>query len=52
MKLVQSRFSPGQHVPLLLQDGQAASLPKLVPFVYVQLKLRHRASKAAVKPII
>lgn len=47
MKLVQSRFSSGQHVPLLLQDGQAASLPKLVPFIYVQLKLRHRAYNTA-----
>lgn len=47
MKLVQSRFSSGQRVPLLVQDGQAAPLPKLVPFIYVQLKLRHRAYNTA-----
>lgn len=43
MKLVQCHFSSGQRVPLLVQDGLAAPLPKLVPFIYVQLKLRHRA---------
>lgn len=47
MKLVQSRFSSGQRVPVLVQDGQAAPLPKLVPFIYVQLKLRHRAYNTA-----
>jgi hypothetical protein len=47
VKLVQSRFSSGQRVPLLVQDGQAAPLPKLVPFIYVQLKLRHRAYNTA-----
>lgn len=36
-----------QRVPLLVQDGQAAPLPKLVPFIYVQLKLRHRAYNTA-----
>jgi len=43
MKLIQCRFSSGQRVPLLVQTGDAAPLPKLVPFIYVQLKLRHRA---------
>lgn len=43
MKLVQCRFSSGQRVPLLVQDGPAAPLPKLVPFIYVQLRLRQRA---------
>nr|WP_225970727.1 hypothetical protein [Pseudomonas chlororaphis] len=43
MKLIQCRFSSGQRVPLLVQAGNAASLPILVPFIYVQLKLRHRA---------
>ena len=47
MKLVQSRFFSGQRVPLLVQDGQAAPLPKLVPFIYVQLRLRHRAYNTA-----
>lgn len=47
VKLVQSRFSSGQRVLLLVQDGQAAPLPKLVPFIYVQLKLRHRAYNTA-----
>lgn len=47
MKLVQIRFSSGQRVPLLVQDDQAAQLPKLVPFIYVQLKLRHRAYNTA-----
>lgn len=39
IKLIQCRFSSGQRVPLLVQDGLAAPLPKLVPFIYVQLKL-------------
>ncbi|CAI8881920.1 MULTISPECIES: tyrosine-type recombinase/integrase [Pseudomonas] len=47
MKLIQCRYSSGQRVPLLVQDGQAAPLPKLVPFIYVQLKLRHRAYNTA-----
>jgi len=47
MKLIQCRFSSGQRVPLLVQDGQAAPFPKLVPFIYVQLKLRHRAYNTA-----
>lgn len=34
MKLIQCRFSSGQRVPLLVQDGQSAPLPKLVPFIY------------------
>lgn len=46
MKLIQCRFSSGQRVPLV-QDGLAAPLPKLVPFIYVQLKLRHRAYNTA-----
>lgn len=47
MKLIQCRFSSGQRVPLLVQDGLATPLPKLVPFIYVQLKLRHRAYNTA-----
>ncbi|BAN54485.1 MULTISPECIES: hypothetical protein, partial [Pseudomonas] len=43
MKLVQCHFSSGQRVPVLVQDGSAAPLPKLVPFIYVQLKFKHRA---------
>lgn len=43
MKLVQSHFSSGQRVPVLVQDGSAAPLPKLVPFIYVQLRFKHRA---------
>lgn len=33
MKLIQCRFSSGQRVPLLVQDGLATPLPKLVPFI-------------------
>jgi len=47
MKLIQCRFSSGQRVPLLELDGLAAPLPKLVPFIYVQLKFRHRAYNTA-----
>jgi len=47
MMLIQCRFSSGQRVPLLVQAGQAAPLPKLIPFIYVQLKLRHRAYNTA-----
>lgn len=47
MKLIQCRFSSGQRVPLLVQDGLAAPLPNLVPSIYVQLKLRHRAYNTA-----
>ncbi|WP_414912370.1 tyrosine-type recombinase/integrase [Pseudomonas sp. IT-P44] len=47
MKLIQGRFSSGQRVPLLVQAGNAAPLPILVPFIYVQLKLRHRAYNTA-----
>ncbi|NMX36387.1 hypothetical protein HBO34_00700 [Pseudomonas veronii] len=47
MKLIQCRFSSGQRVPLLVQVGNAAPLPILVPFIYVQLKLRHRAYNTA-----
>ncbi|WP_256930245.1 hypothetical protein [Pseudomonas sp. D1HM] len=43
MKLIQCRFSSGQRVPLLVQTGDATPLPILVPFIYVQLKLRYRA---------
>lgn len=50
MKLIQCRFSSGLRVPpLLVQAGNAAPLPILVPFFYVQLKLRHRASDTAWK---
>ncbi|PQP00514.1 hypothetical protein C5612_23850 [Pseudomonas frederiksbergensis] len=47
MKLIQCRFSSGQRVPLLVQAGHAAPLPILIPFIYVQLKLRHRAYNTA-----
>lgn len=47
MKLIHCRFSSGQRLPLLVQAGDAAPLPVLVPFIYVQLKLRHRAYNTA-----
>lgn len=47
MKLIQCRFSSGQLVPLLVQAGYAAPLPILISFIYVQLKLRHRAYNTA-----
>lgn len=47
MKLIQCRFSSGQRVPLLVQTGDAAPLPTLVPFIYVQLKLKYRAYNTA-----
>ncbi|TLX56007.1 site-specific integrase [Stutzerimonas nosocomialis] len=47
MKLIQCRFASGHRVPLLVQDGAAAPLPVLVPFLYVQLKLKHRAYNTA-----
>ncbi|PVZ62289.1 hypothetical protein C9422_01980 [Pseudomonas sp. B1(2018)] len=47
MKLIQCRFSSGQRVPLLVQVGDAAPLPMVVQFIYVQLKLRHRAYNTA-----
>ncbi|MEX5607927.1 hypothetical protein ABFV58_07800 [Pseudomonas protegens] len=47
MKLIQCRFSSGQRVPLLVQSGHAAPLPILIPFIYVQLKLRYRAYNTA-----
>ncbi|MFJ7311820.1 hypothetical protein ACIQVE_03455 [Pseudomonas sp. NPDC098747] len=47
MKLIQCRYSSDQRVPLLLQTGDATPLPMLVPFIYVQLKLRYRAYNTA-----
>jgi integrase len=47
MKLIQCRFSSGQRIPLLVHVGDAAPLPILIPFIYVQLKLRHRAYNTA-----
>lgn len=47
VKLIQCRLSSGQRVPLLVQDGVAAPLPVLVPFLYVQLQLKHRAYSTA-----
>ena len=47
MKLIQCRFSSGQRVPLLVHAGNAEPLPILVPFIYVQLRLRHRAYNTA-----
>ncbi len=47
MKLIQCRLFSGQRVPLLVQTGDAAPLPILVPFIYVQLKLRSRAYSTA-----
>lgn len=47
MKLIQCRYSSGQRVPLLVQTENAAPLPVLVPFIYVQLKLRCRAYNTA-----
>ena len=45
--MLQCRYSSGQRVPLLVQTGDAAPLPVLVPFIYVQLKLRYRAYNTA-----
>lgn len=52
MKMIQCCFSSGQRVPLLVQTGDAAPLPILVPLIYVQLKLRHRAynTAASIRP--
>lgn len=47
MRLIQCRFSSGQRLPLLVQAGDATPLPILIPFIYVQLKLRHRAYNTA-----
>lgn len=47
MKLIQCRFSSGQRLPLLVQDGDATPLPILIPFIYVQLKFRQRAYNTA-----
>lgn len=47
MKLIQCRFSSGQRIPLLVHVGDAAPLPVLIPFIYVQLKFRHRAYNTA-----
>jgi hypothetical protein len=47
MKLIQCRFSSGQRVPLLVHTGHAEPLPVLVPFIYVQLRFRHRAYNTA-----
>lgn len=47
MKLIQCRLSAGNRMPLLVQDGAAAPLPVLVPFLYVQLKLKYRAYNTA-----
>lgn len=47
MKLIQCLFSEGYRMPLLVQDGAAAPLPMLVPFLYVQLKLKYRAYNTA-----
>ena len=47
IKLIQCRYSSGQRVPLFVQTGDAAPLPMLVPFIYVQLKLKHRAYNTA-----
>jgi len=47
MKLIQCRFSSGHRLPLLVQAGDTTPLPILIPFIYVQLKLRHRAYNTA-----
>ena len=47
MKLIQRSFSSGQRVPLLVHAGNAEPLPILVPFIYVQLRLRQRAYNTA-----
>ena len=46
IKLIQCRFSSGQRVPLLVQAGNAAPLPVLTPFIYVQ-RNRHLAYNTA-----
>ncbi len=43
MKLIQCRFSSGQRVPLLVHAANPEPLPIRVLFIYIQLKLRHRA---------
>nr|WP_260485437.1 hypothetical protein [Pseudomonas aeruginosa] len=47
MRLIQCHLSTGQRMPLLVQDGVATPLPVLVPFLYVQLKLKYRAYNTA-----
>ncbi|MDB6049656.1 MAG: hypothetical protein JWR17_2402 [Pseudomonas sp.] len=47
MKLIQCRFSPHQLVSLLVQAGKAATLPMLIPCIFIQLKLRHPAYNTA-----
>lgn len=47
MKLIQCRLSTGHRLPLLVQDGVAAPLPVLIPFLYVQLKLKYKAYNTA-----
>lgn len=49
MKMIQCHFSSGQREPLLVQAGDAAPLPKLTPFIYVQLKLHRVYSTAAAR---
>lgn len=44
MKLIQCRNSSGQRVPLLVQDGQAAPLPKLVPVILAKKSTRARGT--------
>ena len=43
MKLIQCRFSSGRRVPLLVHAANPEPLPIRVLFIYVRLKLRHRA---------
>ena len=47
MKLVQCRFSSCKRLTLLVQAGDAVLLPILAPFIYTQLKPRHRAYNTA-----
>lgn len=47
MNLVQCRCLSGARVPILVQTGDASPLPMLVPFIYVQLRLRYRAYNTA-----
>lgn len=50
MKLIQCRYSSGQRIPLLVQTGDAAPLPILVPFSAAGLHERVAKALAAIDP--
>lgn len=47
MRLHQCRMASGRRMPILVHDGPMAPLPVLVPFLYVQFKLRFGAYNTA-----